>query len=263
MSSLYAWFAQQAAAPPETNIGISGRILQLVLPAPELEAVPLDSHSPIVLRVLATWPHGTDFRYDLEYYGLEAGRYDLAQYLKHKDGTPATNLPGIPVTVAALLPEGQVQPNTLEPTALPHLGGYQKTLIALGIVWVVGLAAILFLGRRRAQAARERARPRTLAEELRPLVEDALAGRLSRSDRARLELRLVEYWRRKLALVDRPPQELIVELRAHPQAGALLRSLEDWLHRPDPPAEVDLARLLAPYENVDMTELESAGAGEN
>jgi hypothetical protein len=231
----------------QTNIGISGHVQQIVLPGPELEAVPLDAKSPLVLRVLATYPHGTDFRYDLEYYALEAGHYDLAKYLKHKDGTPITGLPEIPVDVEALLPAGQVQPNPLEQTALPHLGGYQKTMIVLGVVWVVGLLAILFLGRRRAQAARERVRPRTLAEELRPLVEDALAGKLSRSDRARLELRLVEYWRRKLALVDHSPQTLIVELRAHPEAGALLRSLEDWLHRPDPPAQVDLAQLLAPY----------------
>ena len=125
---------------------------------------------------------------------------------------------------------------------------------------MLGLAALLLAGRRRAQVARERVRPRTLAEELRPLVEDARAGRLSRSDRARLELRLVEYWRRKLALSDRTPHELLVELRNHPEAGALLRSLEDWLHRPDPPAAVDLSQLLAPYENVDMAGLEAAGS---
>jgi len=235
----------------QTNIGISGHVQQIVLPGPELEAVPLDSKSPLVLRVLATYPHGTEFRYDFEYYALEAGHYDLAKYLKHKDGTAVAGLPEIPVEVEALLPAGQVQPNPLEPTALPHLGGYQKTMVALGIVWVLGLAAIVFLGRKRIQAARERARPRTLAEELRPLVEDALSGKLSRSDRARLELRLVEFWRRKLALEERAPQELLVELRAHPQAGALLRSLEDWLHRPDPPQQVDLAQLLAPYENAE------------
>ena len=223
----------------QTNIGISGHVRQIVLPGPELEAVPLDSKSPIVLRVLGTWPHGTDFR------------YDLGKYLKHKDGTPVTGLPEIPVEVETLLPAGQVQPNPLEPTALPKLGGYEKTMIALGVVWVLGLAAILLLGRKRAQAARELARPRTLAYELRPLLEDALAGRLSRSDRARLELRLVEFWRRKLGLEERAPQDLLVELRAHPQAGALLRSLEDWLHRPDPPERVDLAQLLSPYENVE------------
>jgi hypothetical protein len=251
---------QQLPAAPETNIGMSGHILQLVLPAPELEVVPFDANSPIVLHVLATWPHGTDFRYDLEYYGLEAGQYDLGKYLKHKDGTPVTNLPPIPVSVKALLGDGQVQPTPLEPTALPNLGGYQTTMIVLGVVWVLGLAALLLAGRRRAQVARERVRPRTLAEELRPLVEDARAGRLSRADRARLELRLVEYWRRKLALSDRAPHELLVELRNHPEAGALLRSLEDWLHRPDPPAAVDLSRLLAPYENVDMAGLEAAGS---
>ncbi|MBK7644581.1 MAG: hypothetical protein IPJ19_16305 [Planctomycetes bacterium] len=245
-------------APPQTNIGVPGRIMQLVLPGTELEPLPLDVNSPIVLRVLATWPHGTELRYDLEYYGLEAGSFDLAKYLKHKDGTPVEGLPPIPVEVSSLLPEGQVQPNALEPTALPRLGGYQKTLIGLGIAWVLGLAAILLVGRRRSHVERDRVRPRTLAEELRPLVQAALEGRLARSDRARLELRLVEYWRRKLALQDKPAQEMIMQLRAHPEAGALLRSLEEWLHRPDPPQDVDLARLLAPYEKVDMAELESA-----
>lgn len=257
MSTLVFLLDGQVLPPPETTVGMSGRLQEIVIPGHELEAVPPDGRSPIVLRVVATYPHGTDFRYDLEYYALQAGHFDLAKYLRHKDGTPTTDLPAIPVTVTALLPDTSLKPNPLEPTRLPELGGYRNTAIALGIVWAVGLVAIVFVGRRRKQAAVERARPRTLAEELRPLVLDALAGKLSRPDRARLELRLVEYWRRKLGLFDHSPQELLSVLRDHPEAGALLRSLEDWLHRPDPPREVDLGRLLAPYEKVDMAELES------
>ena len=39
-------------------------------------------------------------------------------------------------------------------------------------------------------------------------------------------------------------------LKADPEAGELLRQLEDWLHNPNPSAPVDLKRLLKPYTNV-------------
>ncbi len=246
--------AQDGARPTETSVGLPARILQLVLPGGELEVLPIDSKSPIVLRVLATWPHGTDFRYDLEFYGLDPGEYDLARFLKRKDGTSAAGLPAIPVRVVSKLGEGEVRPNPLEVGLLPRVGGYRTLLIAAGVLWVLGLGAILFVGRKRRAVERERARPRTLAEELRPLVEAALEGRLTRSERAALELHLVEFWRRKLGLQAESPLASLVALRAHPEAGVLLRSLEDWLHRPDPPQSVDLAALLAPYESVELGE---------
>ncbi len=39
-------------------------------------------------------------------------------------------------------------------------------------------------------------------------------------------------------------------IRDHEQAGQLLRQLEAWLHMPEPPAEVDVQALLAPYRDV-------------
>src|SRR5262249_48303797 len=54
-----------------TTVGMPARIDQLVLPGPELEAKPVEGKAPIVLRVVATYPHGTAFRYDLVYYGLD------------------------------------------------------------------------------------------------------------------------------------------------------------------------------------------------
>lgn len=252
--------AAQSPEPTQTSVGLPSRVLQLVLPGTELEALPIDSNSPIVLRVLATWPHGSEFRYDLEFYGLDPGEYDLARWLRRKDGTSSAELPAVPVRVVAKLGPEELRPNALEVGALPRVGGYRTLLIVAGALWVLGLVAILLVGRRRRAAVLERARPRTLAEELRPLVEAALAGRLDRAERAALELRLFEHWRRKLRLEGRSPLDSVVELRAHPEAGELLRKLEDWLHRPDPPADVDLRALLAPYEAVTLEESGAARA---
>ena len=40
-------------------------------------------------------------------------------------------------------------------------------------------------------------------------------------------------------------------LRKHEDAGPLIRALEDWLHRPEPPEEVALDTLLEPYRHLE------------
>jgi hypothetical protein len=47
----------------------------------------------------------------------------------------------------------------------------------------------------------------------------------------------------------------LTTLREHERAGPLLRRIEDWLHRREPPRDVDIAELLAPYR----AELADAG----
>jgi hypothetical protein len=250
------------AAHPQTTItttvGMPERIEQLVLPGPELEVVPSDIHTPVVVRIVATWPHGDSFRYDLEFWGLEPGDYDLRQYLRRKNGAPdsASALPAIPVTVKSILPPGMVTPHSPGAGGVPALGGYRTILIGAAIVWVGGLLALLLAGRKRRRLDAARARPMTLAERLRPLVERARAGTLSRSDRSQLELGLVAYWRRKLALDDRRPDEALIAMRAHERAGPLLTSLEQWLHAPASAESVDVNALLEPYRDLPADALE-------
>ncbi|MCC6671189.1 MAG: hypothetical protein IT458_09010 [Planctomycetes bacterium] len=235
----------------EATVGMRARIDQLVLPGPELTAKPVTREAPIVLRVLATWPHGSEFRYDLEYYGLDPGRHDLARYLVRKDGTAATGLPEIAVEIRPVLPPGQVEPEELDAVAPPRVGGYRTLQILAGVVWVLGLLALLLVGRRRrAAAAALAARPLTLADRLRPLVEAAAAGRADAGPQAELERLLLAYWRRRLELQELSAAKAIAQLRAHAEAGALLRRLEEWLHRPPEGRAVDVAALLAPYRAV-------------
>jgi hypothetical protein len=245
-----------------TTVGMSERVTEVVLPGSELEVVPLDAHSPLVLRIAATYPHGTAFRYDLVWWALEPGEYDLAKLLRRKDGTSTQDLPRVPVVVKSLLPAGQILPHEPAPRRAPFLGGYTLLLVVGGVVWLVGLVVLLVAMRRKRRADVEatRVKPKTLAERLRPLVERAMRGELDPRERAQLELSLVAHWRRRLRLDEQRPDEALIFLRRHSEAGPLLLSLEEWLHRPDPPRDVDVGALLAPYRDMSPHELDAEPA---
>lgn len=242
------------------TVGMPARIEQLVLPGTELEAKPRDDRmAPLVLRVLAVYPHGTAFRYDLEYVGMVAGDHDLRDYLRRKDGSPTDDVPPIPVTVLASLPPGQVLPHTPEGPGALRVGGY-RLLLGLGLLlWTCGLVILALRGRRRAKAeAAAGALPLTLADRLRPLVEQAVAGRLEPNRLAELERLLMGYWLRRLGLTERELVEALALLRRHEEAGPLLERLEAWLHRPAGTETVDVAALLEPYRTVAADALEAA-----
>jgi len=252
---LLAATAARAADVTDPTVGMSGTLEQRVLPGGELEVIPLaGSDSPIVLRITASYPHGSDWRYDFAFYGLEPGTYDLREYLRRKDGSAMDGVPEIPVEIrASLAPGGQPKPHDPEPRKLPRVGGYKLLLIGGGVLWVAGLAFLIFAGRRRKGGGEDggAARPATLAERLRPIVLRAREGQLDKDGQARLERLLLAVWRKRLRVEDVSPAEAIRTLREHPEAGALLRALEDWLHRPAGAAnrDVDIEALLKPYED--------------
>ena len=245
--------SQESGSQPasKTTVGMPANIVDLILPGPELETKPIDRDAPMIVRIKQAIPYGTDaHRYQIEYYCLEAGEYNLVDYLQQLDGTPA-QVPEVKVTVDAQLGEGQVLPTELTVKPTPRIGGYSMWLVIAGIVWVVGLIAILFVGRKQERLAKLADRPPSLADRLRPLVEQAMQGELSGSQQAELERMLLTYWRGKLGLNDSDASQAIIELRAHETAGQLLRQLEGWLHMPaDRREEVNLTELLEPYRDV-------------
>jgi len=240
----------QARDERSASVGMRACIEELVLPGSELLAAPAAMKDPIVLRILATRPHGDRFRYDLEWTGLEAGPYDLAKFLVRKDGSAVTDLPAIAVTVASVLAKGQQEPTDQAAVAPPRLAGYRTQQIVVGALWIVGLLAILFVGRKRRRAAKAPPGKPTLADRLRPLVEAVTTGVAGDAQKAELERLLVAFWRDRLGLRDEKAGPAIVLIRQHPEAGQLLRQIEAWLHMPGPPAPVDLQAVLAPYRAV-------------
>jgi hypothetical protein len=246
-----------------TTVGMSGRIDQLVLPGTELEVAPTtDVKAPVLLRIVRVFKHGNAYRYDLEYQGLEPGSFDLKKYLRRKDGSSAADLPAIPIKVTGSLPPGQVKPHELEIRPTPYLGGYWFIQIGVIVLWVTGLAVIIFLGffcRQKPRLALED-KPLSLADKLRPLVEGAMAGKLSPPELACLERTLLAYWRKRLHLEQTEPAEAIALLRSHAEAGPLLEQLEVWLHKAEPDREVNPALLLAPYHELPADALEVTAA---
>ena len=236
----------------QSHVGISARVEQLVLPGPKLEVRPLtDRKLPLVLRIEQSYPHGSDFRYDLVYYGLEPGEYDLRNYLQREDGSPADDLPPLPVKILGSLPPGQIEPNALQSSGVPRLGGYRILAVLAGALWVAGLATILLFGRKVDVVQATLAHGRlSLEEDMRVVLERIASGRFTESDKSHLERLLLAYWRRRLGLQNARPAEAMAAIRANPAAAHLLGQLERWLHQPAGAESVDVVELLRPYRQA-------------
>ena len=243
------------ACPPaeagSPTVGMEGK-LEIVIPGSLLEAKAVDEKAPLIVRVASTTPEANGTRYDIRYIGLEPGSYDLKTYLFRLDRSETPPIPSIPVTIGGVLPDshqGQLVAEGGSPLRL--FGKYKWLLIAVGVVWLALLYPLIFAKRKRAIATVEAAPPPpTLADRLRPLVQQAADGTLSADGKGQLERLLLGHWRERLQLADLGMVDALTRLRQHREAGALLRALEDWLHRPPGTATVDVATVLEPYRSI-------------
>lgn len=256
---LLAWSrpAVSAEQDPQPFVGLEGRAT-VALPRPDYQPRPVDDRTDLILRIENVKPAGTNaWTYDLFFVGLEPRTYALACYLVHPDGTPADELTGVTVRVTSLLPQdhdGALVPTTQR--ALPWMGGYRLGLALLGAVWIGGLAYFVLANRKKkVPPPPPPIPPPSLAERLRPLVEAAASGRLDANGQAALERMLMAFWRDRLNLpATLPMPAQLARLKADPEAGALLRSLEEWLHSPRGATPDDVRRVLAPYASIPAPE---------
>ena len=257
----YAGLAAQTAPSPDQgatpSVGYPATLTGLILPAPRVVAQPIETRQqPLVVRILETYKHGTDFRYDIEFYGLEPGTFDVSEYLIQEDSTPADHLPEIPVTIVSSKSEGGFPtPTPLESKRAAFYHFYETALWIGAGVWLIGLLAILLVGRKRKIRRAAATQPKSVADRLRPLVEQAAAGTLDDRGKAELERTLEAFWRRKLNLNDSSAMDLRKTLRDHPQAQEMLKQFDVWLYRPGESEEVDIDQLLAPYQSLAADEL--------
>lgn len=183
------------------------------------------------------------------------GPHDLVKHLR-RDGQPGAPIAVAPIAVRAtgILPDrhdGSL--GNVNDSPVGGLRWYWEAATALGVVWV-GLLILMVRNRlRRRPMAAAVVPPATLAERLRPLVAAAAKGELDADGQGRLERLLLRVWRRRLGLDGVPVPLAVARMKAHAEAGQLLRAMEDWLHRPPGSRQVDeaeLARLLAPYAEI-------------
>lgn len=243
--------AEETVAVPTQRVGLPLTITEIYIPGGEVKVKPRrDREPPLVVRILEVKPAKDGSRYDFEVQGLEPGRHNLAEYLEPVDSSQAVKLPEIPLEITSALAPGLAHPHKVERSALPKLGGYRTTMIVLGSAWVIGLGAILLWKKKKPVGQEDAAAASlTLAERLRPLVDNAAKGNLSSDERAKLERLVIGHWRERLPEVAAlAPAEAMTKLRHDPEASPLILALERWLHAPShETSQSDIEKLLAPY----------------
>jgi hypothetical protein len=238
----------RAASSP--SVGLAGRLRALWLPGTELRPRRLSAASPVVLRVVKARREGTGYRYELEYIGLERGSFDLTRFLERKDHSPLGELPAVEVVITGALPVGVVEPERLPWASGLALGGYQLGVTLGALLWLLGFVWLLWRPTSALEEERDGPPRVSFADRLSPLVERAVEGRLTPSQRDELERLLIGYWRAELGLGGEPEQ-LWATLRSHPRAAPLIEALDLWLYAPPGrAAAVDLGALLAPYREL-------------
>ncbi len=237
-------------AMAEKGIGLENDV-EITLDRGDYQPKPLDDRTPLILRLEHIKPaENGRFTYLFHYISFEPGSYRLADYLIHLDGTPATDLGETPIEIKSILPpDFQGELNAFSPQPFPALGGYRMLLGGLAVLWLCGLPALIWLGRKKLELAvvEEVIPALSYAERIRPFVEAAAAGNLTATDQATLERLLTGYWREKIAQPEKRMGEVLTALKAHPEAGSLLLALERWLHRPGGASRAEVEKLLEPY----------------
>jgi hypothetical protein len=262
--SLNVWAQNATSNKTSVPVGMIGKVDQVLIAGGELEAVPTtDPLAKIVVRMADTFRHGDAYRYNLEFTGYEPGRYDLAKSLKRKDpAAGAAPIPPIEIEITSSLPPGQIEPARPGPPAIRGWFKYWTVLDIFVVIWIIGLALLWGKAKATGRAAvKAETPPPTVAERLKPLVQAVCDGTIEPHKRAELESLLINHWSARLHLDETvPPGQVLTQLKSNPDAGPLIRRLEEWLHMPPGQggAEADeIVILLKPYENI--TESDSTG----
>lgn len=260
-ASASAW----QGGPPTTPRGITGSV-EIVHAGEPLQAkVDQERSAPMLVRVTDLTPDaqaGAAHRYRVDYIGVVTGNFDLRELIRHRDGTPADDLPSITVRIVSELPArhgtdlfSEPDPPTLTPS---H---YRLAVVALAAAWL-GIPIFVLVRKWIRARPLPPAPPPTpapsLADQLRPLVEAAMKGEMSVSQQAALELLLLAYWSERRSLDRDSPARALAVLRADPEAGALLNAVESWLHSRSgatPLAPHEIQALLEPYRQGARSQL--------
>ncbi len=225
------------------TIGVEGRQV-VTIPGPKLSAIPYTHGNALAVRIADAVSMKGGFQYDLRYMAYGPGRHDLRGYLLDDRQQPASGLPEMPVTVAALLPKDE-SGKLLEtpPSPIDLHTNYRWGMGLLWCLWGLLLLPLFFYGRK------PRSRvvippPPTIPERLRALLEHAAHSDLTVEQQTDIEKLLLAFGAERLQLPKERLIETLDELRKHPTAGEHVRRVEKWLHSRDARGNGSVAREL-------------------
>lgn len=255
--------APDPAGPP--SVGAEA-LYTLLLPRGDVAAAPPTDNAPLFVRVQSIQPvDGQQFSYLLAYTGTERGTFNLTDYLSTPNGERLRN-PITPVQVTSYISDSAEYavrnlPVPGHPTPLP----YTALLMTSSAAWLaVGLWMFLPARTKPKPATPPTPTPpaaqppettaHTLEDLLRPLVERAAQKTITQQEKARMEQILFQYWGALLRLDHLNGIEQLRRILAHKEAGALLRTVEQWLYQPDSKiSQEEINLILKPYMDLPIS----------
>ena len=230
----------------------------LLLPRGDVVAAPQTDNAPLFVRIKSIQPaENQQFSYLVAYSGVEKGTFNLTDYLCKPNGERLRE-PITPVEVNSYISDSAEYairnlPVPKHPTPLPYTAG----LLVSAAAWLgSGLWLFLPRGARRKPVAPAPPQPldetaHTLEDLLRPLVESAAKKTITPQEKARMEQILFQYWGALLQLDHLNSVEQLRRILEHKEAGALLRTVEEWLYQPDSKIEPEeINQILKPYMDL-------------
>ena len=230
----------------------------LLLPQGDIRAAPATENTPLFVRIKSIQPSDNQhFSYQLAFSGAEKGTFNLTDYLCTPNGE-RLRVPITPVQVSSHISDTELY--AIQNLSIPgHTAPlpYTALLLASAVAWLgTGLWMFLPVRKKRIPAAppappEREAMAHTLEDLLRPVVERAAEKTITPQEKARLEQILFQYWGALLQLDHLNSVEQLRRILEHKEAGALLRTVEQWLYQPDSkiPAE-EITLILRPYMDL-------------
>ena len=249
--------ALQAQDPlSQSSVGIEGHF-HFKWSGEALEVAPIPEDSPVLVRIAAVTmdtQNNNQANYDIRWLALLPGDHDLSVFFRHGENRPA-DLPAMMVNADSLLGsdhEGNLA--NLPGTLSPVIDFPAWVLWAVAGFWLVLPLIILIVLR----WMRPPPPPPvvevvlTIADKLRPYVDQALAGDLNSEGKAALERLLLAFWRDDLNLGSFRHAEALQAMRRHEVAGELIVAIEHWLHSgKETNADTEeVEKLLQPYKSM-------------
>ena len=217
---------------------------------------------PIVLRIADVSHDGDSSIYELRYIGTRTGQHDLRKSLRRIDGQPVAGIDPILVTVTSTLTpshDGELEDRAVAAVAMPWAlsndarGGLSPVWLVPTRAVCIHRAAVDVMHRPEARPVAKIADqpPLTLADQLRPMVDAAMAGRLSTHEQARLERILIAAFGASGSTWPTMPDldDALAQMRRHGGAAAMLDKLDHWLHQPPHRRTTDVVDFLRPYRD--------------
>ena len=233
-----------AGAEDIGNVGMVKRF-KVTLPGELLVAVKVDEKAPAMVRIIS-WNKGSEgYSYDLEFIGLEPGKYNLMDYLRKASTLEAVDLPEYSLEVDTVLSEdfkGELLDfqNSVE-TLTPW---YKRLNTVLIILWGILLPVIILVGRKKKKIEEvEIVKEKTLSEKIYELL-DSLEDKSSKELWQKVEGLILKHWRYRKGLEGLPAHEAIIKLKADGEAGPFIVKLEQGLHSKNLKNEQQVAALI-------------------